>query len=106
MESRVRRKSKKVFLGMSKVVKTRTPDQCRSHHQKVLTNHPSLSKIIEHYKEYMFGKQVSDNEKYSKPIRNTGNGEKEIDMVFKIYQIKNRFRIEINANLIEAYQPE
>lgn len=42
METKLTRKSKKVFLNMSKVVKTRTADQCRSHHQKILIYHKSL----------------------------------------------------------------
>lgn len=44
------RKANKVFLKMSKLVKTRTPDQCRSHHQKILKYHHSLQHIILTYK--------------------------------------------------------
>jgi len=42
MSSRVARKSQKVFLKMSLVVKTRTADQCRSHHQKFLKYHGDI----------------------------------------------------------------
>lgn len=42
METKLMRKSRKVFLNMSKLVKTRTADQCRSHHQKILIYHQSL----------------------------------------------------------------
>jgi len=39
MRCRIKRKSEKVFLQMSKLVKTRSADQCRSHHQKILKYH-------------------------------------------------------------------
>ena len=40
------RKVKKVFLKMSREVKTRSADQCRSHHQKILQYHDSVEDII------------------------------------------------------------
>lgn len=49
MGNKVARKSNKVFLKMSKLVKTRSADQCRSHHQKILKYHYSLELIIKHY---------------------------------------------------------
>ena len=39
-------------------VKTRTADQCRSHHQKIIKYHNSLRDIVEYYKEHIFGKEV------------------------------------------------
>ena len=35
------RKSQKVFLKMSKIIPTRTAEQCRTHHQKMLKFHGS-----------------------------------------------------------------
>jgi hypothetical protein len=41
---------------MSLFVKTRTPDQCRSHHQKVQKLHKSIDDIIVFYdRKVMFG---------------------------------------------------
>lgn len=33
---------------MSKAVKSRTADQCRSHHQKMMKYHNSISNIVAH----------------------------------------------------------
>lgn len=54
MREKSTRKSKKVFLQMSLKVKTRTADQCRSHHQKILKYHESLEQIIRHYTEEVY----------------------------------------------------
>lgn len=41
---------------MSQFVKTRTPDQCRSHHQKVQKLHKTIDDIITFYdRKVMFG---------------------------------------------------
>lgn len=41
---------------MSQFVKTRTPDQCRSHHQKVKKLHKTIEDIIVFYdRKVMFG---------------------------------------------------
>jgi hypothetical protein len=43
---------------MSNFVKTRTPDQCRSHHQKVQKIHKNVEDIIAVYeRKVMFGGQ-------------------------------------------------
>jgi hypothetical protein len=54
MISKLSRKSKKVFLKMSQLVKSRTADQCRSHHQKILKYHNSLNEIIRYYSQEVF----------------------------------------------------
>ena len=38
----------KINVRMSKVVKTRSADQCRSHHQKMMKYHGSIPSIIRH----------------------------------------------------------
>ena len=50
MTSSASRKLNKVFLKMSRVVGTRSADQCRSHHQKILKYHTSLQHIVSSYK--------------------------------------------------------
>ena len=40
------RRSQKLFIQMSKWVKTRTPDQCRSHHQKTMKYHHTIDETI------------------------------------------------------------
>ncbi len=50
------RREMKIFKQMSQYVKTRTPDQCRSHHQKVQKLHKTISDIITFYdRKVMFG---------------------------------------------------
>lgn len=51
MSSKLSRKSQKVFLKMSHLVKTRTADQCRSHHQKILKYHGTIDDVIKNYYE-------------------------------------------------------
>jgi hypothetical protein len=50
MECRALRKTEKVYMKMAREVRTRTADQCRSHHQKVLKYHSSVEDIISYYK--------------------------------------------------------
>ena len=40
------RRSQKIFIMMSKVVKTRSADQCRSHHQKIIKYHNTIEEAI------------------------------------------------------------
>lgn len=50
------RRERKIFKQMSQFVKTRTPDQCRSHHQKVQKLHKNIDDIITFYdRKVMFG---------------------------------------------------
>ena len=45
------RRSSKVFHRLSKILKKRTPDQCRSHHQKLQMKHgDNIQAIIEEIK--------------------------------------------------------
>jgi hypothetical protein len=46
METKLLRKTQKVFYHMSKTVRTRSADQCRSHHQKMLKFHKDLDEIM------------------------------------------------------------
>ena len=41
----------KVFKQISLFVKTRTPDQCRSHHQKILKIHKSVENVLRVYEQ-------------------------------------------------------
>lgn len=56
--SKFQRKSLKVNVKMSRAVQTRTAEQCRSHHQKMLKYHRSNEEIIEFIGDLM------KNEKY------------------------------------------
>jgi len=40
------RRSQKLFLQMSKFIGTRSPDQCRSHHQKTMKYHHTIDGVI------------------------------------------------------------
>ena len=43
------RRSHKIFILMSKEVKTRSADQCRSHHQKIIKYHHTIEEAIEFF---------------------------------------------------------
>ena len=45
------RRSQKIFIMMSKVVKTRSADQCRSHHQKIIKYHNTIEEAIEFFSD-------------------------------------------------------
>ena len=46
--SEAERRKKKVFYRLSKILRKRTPDQCRSHHQKLqMKFEEKIDKIIE-----------------------------------------------------------
>lgn len=42
------RKETKIFVRLSAEVKTRSPDQCRSHHQKMIKHHNDINGIIKY----------------------------------------------------------
>lgn len=44
------RRSLQLFKGMSRFIRTRTSAQCRTHHQKIIHKHGSLSKAIRIYR--------------------------------------------------------
>jgi hypothetical protein len=45
-QSAVERKRQKTNLKLSKYVKTRTPTQCHTHHQKMMVKHGSIENIV------------------------------------------------------------
>ena len=49
-EKKHNRRLWKIFKLMSEFIETRSPNQCRSHHQKMERNHKSVSQIITVYK--------------------------------------------------------
>ena len=42
------RREARIYVHMSSAVSTRSPDQCRSHHQKMIKYHGSIPGIIQH----------------------------------------------------------
>lgn len=53
--SPIERKIKKVNLQMSKYVKTRTPTQCHTHHQKMMTRYGNIESIIDNLSSNLDG---------------------------------------------------
>jgi hypothetical protein len=49
MNASTLRRSQKMFIQMSRAVKTRTADQCRSHHQKILKYHNSIDETVDFF---------------------------------------------------------
>lgn len=87
------RKSEKVFAKMSKMIRTRTPDQCRSHHRKAIKHHLTLEQIVNyHWKK----KSNSDYRPYFKKMYEKGtvtseNSKKEV-LIEKFSRKQNSFR--------------
>jgi hypothetical protein len=49
-QSNTSRRLMKINVIMSHAIKTRSPDQCRSHHQKMVKYHRDIPSIIEYIK--------------------------------------------------------
>lgn len=78
---------------MSYLVKTRTADQCRSHHQKMLKYHGNITQILERYRKIMnFGEEDRVTDENKKIEKKTGDEEEVMissSQVFWIERIKN-----------------
>ena len=57
--SDVQRRISGVHLKMSKVIKSRDSNQCRSHHQKMMTKYSSVNRIIEEFKELLYPRHLN-----------------------------------------------
>ena len=93
------RKASKIFKKMSHVVQTRTPDQCRSHHQKLSQYHHTVDNIINEYKTVFQQRTGTTTEKEIK-------GQIKLESGF--YSLKttdNVFKIYISDNAIKCYSP-
>jgi hypothetical protein len=64
-ENLTTRRLTKIHVQMSKVILTRSPDQCRSHHQKMIKHHNSIPEIVDHI--LMVLDQSGEPEKVVKP---------------------------------------
>lgn len=49
-QSQTDRRLMKINVLMSHAIKTRSPDQCRSHHQKMIKHHRDIPSIVEYIK--------------------------------------------------------
>lgn len=83
---------------MSRKIKTRSADQCRSHHQKILKYHNSLEETIKFFEEDVFEKHDLEECKPSDDPPFTKDN-------FYHMQIfpGNTIRIVINEKAIKAY---
>jgi len=60
--SKFHRKSQKVNQKMSKFIKTRSGEQCRSHHQKMMKYHNDIPSIISYVNALIQTKIINSNE--------------------------------------------
>ena len=84
---------------MSHVVQTRTPDQCRSHHQKLSQYYHTVDNIINEYKTVFQQRTGTTTEKEIE-------GQLKLESGF--YSLKttdNVFKISISDNAIKCYSP-
>lgn len=49
--SRELRRKHNVFYSFSKIVRTRTPIQVKTHHQKLIMKYKNVRRIIEHFEQ-------------------------------------------------------
>ena len=62
------RKSNKVFVSISKLLKTRKSHQVKSHHQKLMEKHGSIPEIIAFLREFQ---EVFDDSPSTNPSENS-----------------------------------
>lgn len=111
MSTKLARKSRKVFLNMALLVKSRSADQCRSHHQKVLNYHKSVQEIIRYYREDVFPfvdemrenmKSKKEEELQTKADDSRTSGKPTEDL-FKVTAVGSSFKIDILCSAILEY---
>jgi hypothetical protein len=56
------RKCRGVHTKMSKVIKSRTSCQCRSHHQKMLVKYGTIDNVLREMKHMLTGKTLKELE--------------------------------------------
>ena len=62
-----------IFNRLSKAINTRTPDQCRSHHQKMQLKYGSIDNIVESLRRRL--EEEAETEKKGLALRPTATGE-------------------------------
>ena len=67
-QSKEELKKMKINVRMSRVVKTRSSDQCRSHHQKMMKHHRSIPLIIEHVTHLLEEQKTYEVESMLEPL--------------------------------------
>lgn len=71
-ETEKNRRRTKIFYRLSKVLKKRTPDQCRSHHQKLqIKYHDNLDLIMEAVKQKIAEQAINYKEKDECSLKQT-----------------------------------
>ena len=59
----IQRKAIKINVQMSEAIKTRSPDQCRSHHQKMMKHHKDIPRIIQHIQKLLMNGERPPSDK-------------------------------------------
>jgi hypothetical protein len=95
------RKSRKIFIKMSKALRTRVPEQCRSHHQKMIELHSSLPELIRFYREEVF--PLGNDHPTHKAAKTAKTTHDSQERLYRVERSGNCFRLEINADLVASY---
>lgn len=90
------RKEKKIFIKMSKNVRTRVPEQCRSHHQKMMELHRSLDEIIRFFRKEVFPLDQEEIHE-EKQVKTEAKQEEEVSPIVPIIGL---YRMEVKGNWI------
>lgn len=102
IKTKLSRKANKIFKKMSEVVQTRTADQCRSHHQKIINYHGQVEEIIRFYSElFTRGYHSQPPQKAVVPPTCAEPGKPSF---YTITRLHNTFRIEIRESAIARYR--
>jgi hypothetical protein len=84
------RKSQRVFLQMSMVITSRSAEQCRTHHQKMLKTHGSLEHVVADYRRRGYPRSPGATQSGKKsPKKEEGQGGLSEAQPFRILQMGN-----------------
>lgn len=106
MEDKESRIKSKIFIKMSKKVRSRNSDQCRSHHQKLVEYYETAENIISHYENNVFSLAEClqrKNLRKRAPSELDKDSEGKSNPFYQINALGGVFRIEIDVGKMATF---
>ena len=95
-----------MFTKLSKWMRTRDSEQCRSHHQKLLHYHHSIKGIISHFEEVIFARIEKAKESQAQKVikeRQEIEEKKVQSPFYTLNMVNGGLSISIDVGRIEVY---
>lgn len=104
MEDEQARKKSRIFVKMSKFMRTRSSDQCRSHHQKLINYHKTVASIVDHFHQFIFPRMPPRAPKVLLTSPSNSNQISKESSFYSMTIIDNHITIEIDAWKIQDFR--